>query len=99
MKCGRVLIVFFIAALVVTGRFPMGERLLRCNRQFFVRNLRCRGLGASVKMTFVGAWSPFQKLEAGDVVTTATPPAGLILPGDIIETEIEGMWVQVSSQR
>ena len=50
-------------------------------------------------MTFVGAWSPFQKLEAGDVVTTVTPPAGPILPGDIIETEIEGMWVQVSSQR
>ena len=35
----------------------------------------------------------FWTLEPGDVVTTATPPAGPIVPGDVIEAEIEGIGV------
>lgn len=35
----------------------------------------------------------FWTLEPGDVVTTATPPAGPFEPGDIIEAEIEGIGV------
>ena len=35
----------------------------------------------------------FWTLEPGDVVTTATPPAGAFEPGDIIKAEIEGIGV------
>lgn len=35
----------------------------------------------------------FWTLEPGDVVTTATPPAGPFKPGDVIEAEIEGIGV------
>jgi 2-keto-4-pentenoate hydratase/2-oxohepta-3-ene-1,7-dioic acid hydratase in catechol pathway len=35
----------------------------------------------------------FFTLEPGDVVTTATPPAGAFHPGDVIEAEIEGIGV------
>jgi len=35
----------------------------------------------------------FWTLEPGDIVTSASPPAGPIEPGDIIETEIEGIGV------
>lgn len=35
----------------------------------------------------------FWTLEPGDVVTTATPPAGPFEPGDVIEGEIEGIGV------
>ena len=35
----------------------------------------------------------FWTLEPGDVVTTATPPAGPFWPGDVIEAEIEGIGV------
>lgn len=37
--------------------------------------------------------SNFWTLEPGDVITTATPPAGEIVPGDIIEAEIEGIGI------
>ncbi|MBM4331249.1 MAG: fumarylacetoacetate hydrolase family protein [Deltaproteobacteria bacterium] len=37
--------------------------------------------------------SNFWTLEPGDVVTTATPPAGPFEPGDVIEAEIEGIGV------
>ncbi|MFQ5841900.1 MAG: fumarylacetoacetate hydrolase family protein, partial [Thermodesulfobacteriota bacterium] len=35
----------------------------------------------------------FWTLETGDVVTTATPPAGPFKAGDVIEGEIEGIGV------
>jgi 2-keto-4-pentenoate hydratase/2-oxohepta-3-ene-1,7-dioic acid hydratase in catechol pathway len=35
----------------------------------------------------------FWTLEPGDVVTTATPPAGPFKPGDLIEAEIEGIGI------
>jgi 2-keto-4-pentenoate hydratase/2-oxohepta-3-ene-1,7-dioic acid hydratase in catechol pathway len=35
----------------------------------------------------------FWTLEPGDIVTTATPPAGPFQPGDVIEAEIEGIGV------
>jgi 2-keto-4-pentenoate hydratase/2-oxohepta-3-ene-1,7-dioic acid hydratase in catechol pathway len=35
----------------------------------------------------------FWTLEPGDVVTTATPPAGPFKPGDVIEAEIEGIGI------
>lgn len=35
----------------------------------------------------------FWTLEPGDVVTTASPPAGPIEPGDVIEAEIEGIGI------
>jgi len=35
----------------------------------------------------------FWTLEPGDVVTTATPPAGPFEPGDVIEAEIEGIGI------
>jgi acylpyruvate hydrolase len=35
----------------------------------------------------------FFTLEPGDIVTTATPPAGAFYPGDVIEAEIEGIGV------
>ena len=37
--------------------------------------------------------STFWTLEAGDLITTASPMAGPIAPGDIIESEIEGIGV------
>ncbi|MDF1593296.1 MAG: fumarylacetoacetate hydrolase family protein [Desulfobacterales bacterium] len=37
--------------------------------------------------------STFITLEPGDVVTTSTPPAGPITPGDTIEAEIEGIGI------
>lgn len=35
----------------------------------------------------------FWTLEPGDVITTATPPAGPFGPGDVIEAEIEGIGI------
>ncbi len=35
----------------------------------------------------------FWTLEAGDVITTGTPPAGPFKPGDVIEAEIEGIGI------
>lgn len=40
--------------------------------------------------------SSFWTLNPGDVVTTASPPAGPIVPGDTIEAEIEGIGVLVN---
>jgi acylpyruvate hydrolase len=37
--------------------------------------------------------STFWTLEAGDLITTASPMAGPIFPGDVIESEIEGIGV------
>ncbi|MFQ6084780.1 MAG: fumarylacetoacetate hydrolase family protein [Candidatus Bathyarchaeia archaeon] len=37
--------------------------------------------------------STFTTLEPGDVVTFASPPAGPIYPGDVIEAEVEGIGV------
>ncbi len=37
--------------------------------------------------------STFWTLEPGDVITTASPMAGPIVPGDVIEAEIEGVGV------
>lgn len=37
--------------------------------------------------------STFWTLEAGDVITTASPMAGPIYPSDVIESEIEGIGV------
>jgi 2-keto-4-pentenoate hydratase/2-oxohepta-3-ene-1,7-dioic acid hydratase in catechol pathway len=37
--------------------------------------------------------SNFWTLEPGDVITTATPPAGPLEPGDVIEAEVEGIGV------
>lgn len=50
-------------------------------------NMR-RGFGEIIEFV-----SNFWTLEPGDVVTTATPPAGPIEPGDLIEAEIEGIGV------
>ncbi len=41
-------------------------------------------------LTFV---STFWTLEPGDIITTASPMAGPIFPGDVIESEIEGIGV------
>ncbi len=35
----------------------------------------------------------YMTLEPGDVITTSTPPAGPIVPGDLIEAEIEGIGI------
>jgi len=35
--------------------------------------------------------STFWTLEPGDLITTASPMAGPIFPGDVIESEIEGL--------
>jgi 2-keto-4-pentenoate hydratase/2-oxohepta-3-ene-1,7-dioic acid hydratase in catechol pathway len=40
--------------------------------------------------------SAFWTLNPGDVITTASPPAGPITPGDTIEAEIEGIGVLVN---
>ena len=40
--------------------------------------------------------SSFWTLNPGDVVTTASPPAGPIAPGDTVEAEIEGIGVLVN---
>jgi acylpyruvate hydrolase len=40
--------------------------------------------------------SSFWTLNPGDVITTASPPAGPILPGDTIEAEIEGIGALVN---
>ncbi len=47
-------------------------------------------LGFGEIMEFI---TSFWTLEPGDVVTTATPPAGPFEPGDVIEGEIEGIGV------
>lgn len=43
--------------------------------------------------------SSFWTLNPGDVITTASPPAGPITPGDTIEAEIEGIGVLVNPVR
>jgi acylpyruvate hydrolase len=40
--------------------------------------------------------SAFWTLNSGDVITTASPPAGPMTPGDTIEAEIEGIGVLVN---
>lgn len=37
--------------------------------------------------------SSFMTLEPGDIVTSASPPAGPFAPGDVIEVEVEGIGV------
>lgn len=47
-----------------------------------------RGFGEIIEFA-----SNFMTLYPGDIITTATPPAGPIEPGDLIEAEIEGLGV------
>ncbi|MEW6045279.1 MAG: fumarylacetoacetate hydrolase family protein [Bacillota bacterium] len=44
----------------------------------------------NVLLAFV---STFMTLHPGDIVTSASPPAGPIAPGDVIEAEVEGIGV------
>ena len=58
--------------------------------------LECESNTSNMRLGFgeiIEFVSNFWTLEPGDVVTTATPPAGPIEPGDIAEAEIEGIGV------
>ncbi|MDH4266145.1 MAG: fumarylacetoacetate hydrolase family protein [Deltaproteobacteria bacterium] len=58
--------------------------------------LECESNTANMRLGFgeiIEFVSNFWTLEPGDVVTTATPPAGPFQPGDVIEAEIEGIGV------
>jgi len=58
--------------------------------------VECESNTANMRLGFaeiIEFVSNFWTLEPGDVITTATPPAGPFGPGDIIEAEIEGIGV------
>jgi 2-keto-4-pentenoate hydratase/2-oxohepta-3-ene-1,7-dioic acid hydratase in catechol pathway len=58
--------------------------------------VECESNTANMRLGFgeiIEFVSNFWTLEPGDVVTTATPPAGPFQPGDVIEAEIEGIGV------
>jgi len=56
--------------------------------------VECESNTANMRLGFaeiIEYVSNFWTLEAGDIITTATPPAGAFYPADIIEAEIEGI--------
>jgi 2-keto-4-pentenoate hydratase/2-oxohepta-3-ene-1,7-dioic acid hydratase in catechol pathway len=56
----------------------------------------CESSTANMRLGFaeiIEFVSNFWTLEPGDVITTATPPAGPFEPGDVIEAEIEGIGI------
>ena len=58
--------------------------------------VECESSTAEMRLGFaeiVAYVSNFMTLHPGDIVTTATPPAGPIEPGDLIEAEIEGVGI------
>jgi 2-keto-4-pentenoate hydratase/2-oxohepta-3-ene-1,7-dioic acid hydratase in catechol pathway len=58
--------------------------------------VECESNTANMRLGFaeiIEFVSNFWTLEPGDVITTATPPAGPFEPGDVIEAEIEGIGV------
>ena len=58
--------------------------------------LECESNTSNMRLGFddiIAFVSNFWTLEPGDVITTATPPAGPIEPGDVAEAEIEGIGV------
>jgi len=58
--------------------------------------LECESNTSNMRLGFgeiIEFITTFWTLEPGDVVTTATPPAGPFKPGDVIEAEIEGIGV------
>lgn len=59
-------------------------------------NVECESNTSNMRLGFgeiIEFVSNFWTLDPGDVITTATPPAGPIEPGDLIEAEIEGIGV------
>ncbi len=58
--------------------------------------LECESNTSNMRLGFgdiIEFVTSFWTLEPGDVITTATPPAGPFEPGDIIEAEIEGIGI------
>ena len=58
--------------------------------------VECESNTANMRLGFaeiIEFVSNFWTLEPGDIITTATPPAGPFGPGDVIEAEIEGIGV------
>ena len=58
--------------------------------------VECESNTANMRLGFaeiIEFVSNFWTLESGDVITTATPPAGPFEPGDVIEAEIEGIGI------
>ena len=58
--------------------------------------VECESNTANMRLGFaeiIEFVSNFWTLEPGDVITTATPPAGPFEPGDVIEAEIEGIGI------
>jgi len=58
--------------------------------------VECESNTANMRLGFaeiIEFVSNFWTLEAGDIITTATPPAGAFYPGDVIEAEIEGIGI------
>jgi 2-keto-4-pentenoate hydratase/2-oxohepta-3-ene-1,7-dioic acid hydratase in catechol pathway len=58
--------------------------------------LECESNTSNMRLGFgdiIEFVTSFWTLEPGDVITTATPPAGPFEPGDVIEAEIEGIGV------
>lgn len=58
--------------------------------------IECESNTSNMRLGFeeiVSYCSNFFTLLPGDIVTTATPPAGAFYPGDVIEAEIEGIGV------
>lgn len=59
-------------------------------------NVECESNTSNMRFGFgeiIEFVTNFWTLEPGDVVTTATPPAGPFKPGDVIEAEIEGIGI------
>ena len=58
--------------------------------------VECESNTANMRLGFaeiIEFVSNFWTLDPGDVITTATPPAGPFEPGDVIEAEIEGIGI------
>jgi 2-keto-4-pentenoate hydratase/2-oxohepta-3-ene-1,7-dioic acid hydratase in catechol pathway len=85
---------------------PMGPVIATKDELKDVSNLRmirrrngvveCESNTSQMRFSFrdiIAFTSSFITLEVGDVITSGSPPAGPIYPGDIIEAEIEGIGV------
>ena len=81
--------------IVTRDEMPKDLYSLRTTRR---RNgvVECESNTSNMRRSFeeiVAYVANFMTLEAGDVITTATPPSGAFHPGDIIEADIEGIGI------
>jgi 2-keto-4-pentenoate hydratase/2-oxohepta-3-ene-1,7-dioic acid hydratase in catechol pathway len=81
--------------IVTPDEMPKNIYNLKTSRRLNGK-LECESNTSNMRLGFgeiIEFVTNFWTLDPGDVVTTATPPAGPFKPGDVIEAEIEGIGV------